>query len=159
MVSKQASMARNSLLKAGIVNVSLQPHLPGCSIYGMAFHPYRSQSKDVSREERITIAPRSVIPALSSVFEISIKFPTHRWIFSKHCPLSICSFMSQENDQPSIGLCFLGVLWDNAIMNSKLSWCQSPVTQAWHLGVWCFYSEQLCKFGMTFQFEDPLTHA
>lgn len=88
-----------------------------------------------------------------------LKVPTHRWVSSKHCLLDPCSLVSQENDQPSIGLCFLGVLGDNGMMNSKLSWCQSSVPQAWHLGIWCFHSEQLCTFGTTFQFEDPLTPA
>lgn len=101
------------------------------------------------------VAFQSTIVSLRFQFKV----PTHRWVSSKHCPLDPCSFVSQENDLPSMGLCFLGALGDNGMMNSKLSWCQSSVIQAWHLGGGCFHSEQLCTFGTTFQFEDPLTPA
>ena len=128
-------------------------------MYGKAFHPYGSQSKDVlSGGENSSISKRWHSRALKS-FEVSIRSPYPQVDFFQARSLGPCSFLSQESDQPSIGLCVPGVLRDNGIMNSKLSWCQSSVTQAWHLGVGCFHSEQLCKFQTTFQFEDPLTPA
>lgn len=78
---------------------------------------------------RITIASESGIPQLQSVLEISIKNPYPQVDSFQVLPLwGPYSSVSQENDQPSMGLCFLGVLWDNRIMKSEVSWCQSTVT-------------------------------
>lgn len=109
---------------------------------------------------RITIAPKSGIPELWSVFEISIKSPYPQVDFFRAVPFGPLLFMSQNDDQPSIyRAVFSGCVvrqWNNEQQTQLVpELCHT----AWHLGIWSVYSEQLCKFGKTFQSEDPLTPA